>query len=226
MREEVVAVLNQLEEALVQQAQPELAAGMKAYMKHRFDFIGIQKPLRTEICKPYFKALQALKANPADILRFCWSKHEREWQYVGMDFALKSPKNWPPDWLATMEYCITHKSWWDTVDLLAVHGVGGWLKDKPELQAQTVARWRHSKQLWLERSILLFQLMYKGNTNHALLADLCVQFADSKAFFIQKAMGWALRQYVRTDAEWVQNFVANNTLPKLTQREALKNVGN
>jgi 3-methyladenine DNA glycosylase AlkD len=222
MRDEIAAVLDQLEEALVQQAQPELAAGMKAYMKNHFDFMGIQKPLRTEICKPYFKALHALQANPGEILLFCWSKHEREWQYVGMDFALKSPKNWPPDWLAMMEYCITHKSWWDTVDLLAVHGVGGWLKDKSELQTQTVTRWRHSKQLWLERSTLLFQLMYKGNTNKALLADLCVQFADSKAFFIQKAMGWALRQYARQEADWVRNFVTQQPLPKLTQQEALK----
>lgn len=226
MREEVGAVLNQLEDALVQQAQPELAERMKAYMKNQFDFIGIQKPLRAEICKPYFRALQALKADPGEILLFCWSKNEREWQYVGMDFALKSPKNWPPDWLATMEYCITHKSWWDTVDLLAVHGVGGWLKDKPELQAQTVARWRHSQQLWLERSTILFQLRYKSNTNKVLLADLCLHFTDSKAFFIQKAMGWALRQYVRTDAQWVQHFVANHTLPKLSQREALKNIRN
>lgn len=222
MRNEIAAILDELEEALVQQAQPELAAGMKAYMKNQFDFMGIQKPLRTEICKPYFKALHVLQANPSEILFFCWSKHEREWQYVGMDFALKTPKNWPPDWLATMEHCITHKSWWDTVDLLAVHGVGGWLKDKPEVQAQTITRWRHSEQLWLERSAILFQLMYKSKTNKALLADLCVQFADSKAFFIQKAMGWALRQYARQEADWVRNFVTQQPLPKLTQREALK----
>lgn len=222
MREEISAVLDQLEEALVQHAQPELAERMKAYMKNQFDFIGIQKPLRAEICKPYFKALQASKADPGEILLFCWSKNEREWQYVGMDFALKYSKKWPSNWLAIMEHCITNKCWWDTVDLLAVHGVGSWLKNKPELQVQTVASWRHSQQLWLERSTILFQLRYKSNTNKVLLADLCLQFTDSKAFFIQKAMGWALRQFARQDADWVRNFVAQQPLPKLTQREALK----
>jgi len=222
MYKAVIAVLDQLEEALVQQAQPALAARMKAYMKNKFDYIGIQKPLRAHICKPYFQALNDLKADPAEILRYCWLKHEREWQYVGMDYAFEAKKYWPADWLETLEYCITHKSWWDTVDALAVHGVGEWLADKAELRTETVQHWRSSKCLWLARSCLLFQLMYKGETNKKLLADLCLQFADSKAFFIQKAMGWALRQFARTDAEWVLEFVTSEPLPKRTQREALK----
>jgi 3-methyladenine DNA glycosylase AlkD len=222
MREEIAAILDQLEESLVQHAQPEQASGMKAYMKQKFDYIGIQKPLRAQISKPFLKQLNDLKADPAEILRFCWAKHEREWQYIGMDYALKAKKLWKADWLTTMEYCITHKSWWDTVDALAVHGVGGWLQDRSELRVLTVERWRHSEALWLERTAILFQLMYKKETDAALLADLCLQFAHSKEFFIQKAMGWALRQYARTNCIWVRDFVATHPLPKLTQREALK----
>ncbi len=222
MREEIRSVLDALEEALVQHAQPDLAAGMKAYMKQKFDYIGIQKPLRAQISKPFLKQLKDLKADPGEVLRFCWAKHEREWQYIGMDYALKAKKLWKNDWLTTMEYCITHKSWWDTVDALAVHGVGDWLKVRPEVRAAAVQRWRQSEVLWLERTAILFQLMYKKETNSALLADLCLQFADSKAFFIQKAMGWALRQYARTNSHWVKDFVAMHPLPKLTHREALK----
>lgn len=222
MRKEIRVLLDELEEALVQHANADLAAGMEAYMKHKFNYIGIQKPLRAQISKPYIKRLQELQANPCEILRFCWEKNEREWQYFGMDFALKAKKQWSSTWLATMEHCITHKSWWDTVDALAVHGVGGWLKDRPEERAQVVTRWRNSEELWLQRSTIIFQLMYKGDTDATLLADVCLQFANSKEFFLQKAMGWALRQYARTDAPWVLNFVAQQSLPKLTQREALK----
>lgn len=222
MQKAVIELLDELEEALVQQANVELALGMKAYMKHKFDFIGIQKPLRASICKPFFHKLKVAKADPAEILLFCWSKNEREWQYVGMDYAMNNKNDWPLDWLNTLEYCITHKSWWDTVDILAVHGAGHCLKKNEALRLATVEKWRYSKNLWLERSSLLFQLMYKSETNPQLLADLCQQFAASKEFFIQKAMGWALRQYARTNAAWVLDFVERHELPKLSKREALK----
>jgi 3-methyladenine DNA glycosylase AlkD len=221
---EVQAVIDELEEALLQKADPEAAMPMKAYMKHHFEFMGLTKPNRAMVQKPYLDALTKMKVEPAAFLLFCWEKASREWQYIGIDYARKNKKRWKTDDLKSITYCLTHKSWWDTVDALAVHYVGSLLLYNLALRDTTIRAWRGSDHLWLQRSCIIFQLMYEKETDKELLASLCTQFADSKEFFLQKAIGWGLRQYARTDAEWVKNFVANQKLSNLSRREALKHI--
>lgn len=215
------SLLDAIEEALVRESDPEKAAGMKSYMKGRFDFMGVQKPARTVIQKQYFPQLRKMNLTGETMLHYCWHKNEREWQYLGMDYALSQPKQLPQN-IADWEYWIKHKSWWDTVDLLATRGIGLRLQLDPVLRQEAITQWRHAPNMWLNRTCILFQLHYKKQTDLALLADLCVQFAGSKEFFIQKAMGWALRHYSRTDAKWVTDFVAHQPLPALSKREALR----
>lgn len=214
-------LLYGLEEALVREADADKAAGMKAYMKGHFDFIGIPKPKRAAIQKLRFPVLHQAGIAAEDMLHFCWQQHEREWQYLGMDYALSQPKKLPQN-MADWAYWISNKSWWDTVDLLATRGVGPILLAQSTLKAITIADWRHTNNLWLNRTCLLFQLHYKKQTDVQLLADLCMQYAPSKDFFIQKAIGWALRHYSRTDGSWVASFVEQHTLPALSKREALR----
>lgn len=214
-------LLDTLEEALLREADVEKAAGMKAYMKGHFDFIGVPKPKRAAIQKQHFGGLRLAGIAPEAMLHHCWQKNEREWQYLGMDYALSQPKKLPQN-MADWEYWITHKSWWDTVDLLATRGVGAVLLEQDGLREKTIDYWRHADNLWLNRSCLLFQLHYKKRTNTDVLADLCRQFAQSKEFFIQKAMGWALRHYSRINANWVASFVEQQPLPALSKREALR----
>lgn len=214
-------LLDTVEEALLREANVEKAANMKAYMKHRFDFIGVQKPARTAIQKTYFPQLRKMGLSGEDVLHHCWQKNEREWQYLGMDYALSQPKNLPQK-LADWEFWITEKSWWDTVDLLATRGVGFRLQNDPALRNEVITQWRYAPNMWLNRTCILFQLHYKKHTVVQLLADLCTQYAGSREFFIQKAMGWALRHYSRTDAQWVMNFVEQQPLPALSKREALR----
>lgn len=220
----IQAIIDALEEAMLQAADFEAASPMKAYMKGQFEFLGLTKPRRALIQKNYLNQLSQLQVDPAAFLYFCWQKNNREWQYIGIDYARKNKKRWKSEHLSTITYCITHKSWWDTVDALAVHYLGGLLKNDPQLRAKTIETWRSGNNMWLHRSCLIFQLMYKQETDVVLLADLCTQFADSKAFFIQKAIGWSLRQYARTDAAWVRAFVENQTLSNLSKREALKHL--
>lgn len=214
-------ILDDVEEALVSKADPDKAAAMKAYMKDRFDFMGVQKPARTAIQKICFPQLRKMGLLGEDMLNHCWQKNEREWQYLGMDYALSQPKHLPQN-PADWEYWITEKSWWDTVDLLATRGVGFLLQHDMALRGEVVTQWRNASNMWLNRTCILFQLHYKKQTDVQLLADLCVQYAGSKEFFIQKAMGWALRHYSRTDAQWVMNFVEQQPLPALSKREALR----
>jgi 3-methyladenine DNA glycosylase AlkD len=78
--------------------------------------------------------------------------------------------------------------------------------------------------MWLNRSVLLFQLGYKKETNSRLLFRECDKHRESKEFFIQKAIGWALREYAKTNLEAVKNFVATANLKPLSTRESLKNL--
>jgi 3-methyladenine DNA glycosylase AlkD len=82
-----------------------------------------------------------------------------------------------------------------------------------------------SGNFWLQRVCLVFQLNYKGKTDRDLLANVIIPLAGSKEFFIQKAIGWALRQFARYDADWVRDFVATNNLAPLSKREAMKHIG-
>lgn len=215
-------VLDALEEAYIQAANPEKAVPMANYMKNRFEFLGLTKPIRKQIEQPFIKELKALKTDPADLLYFCWQKNEREWQYFGMEYANKLAKNQGSSWPEVVAYTISNKSWWDTVDLLATHGLGDYLLKNPSAITGVITAWRKTDNMWLNRACILFQLHYKQQTDTQLLASLCQQFAPSKEFFLQKAIGWALRHYSRTDAQWVKDFVTANPLPALSKREALR----
>lgn len=88
----------------------------------------------------------------------------------------------------------------------------------------TIENFSNSDNLWLNRSVLLFQLGYKKQTDFELLKVLCIQHQSSTAFFIQKAIGWSLREYAKTNSEAVKNFVLVNNLKPLSKKEALKNL--
>ena len=121
-----------------------------------------------------------------------------------------------------MEQLITKKSWWDTVDMLAQKQVGWIAKNHPEVIEETIEKWSVSDHLWLRRSAILFQLKYKENTNEELLYRYIIINAESEDFFIQKAIGWALREYSKTNPQSVRDFIANHQLAKLSVREGSK----
>ena len=116
---------------------------------------------------------------------------------------------------------IVHKSWWDTVDATAKY-VGVFFKKHPHLTKPTTLRWITSDNRWLQRMAIIFQLAYKKETDVDLLFEYVLRKADSEEFFIQKAIGWALRQYAKIDAAEVKRFVEVTDLKPLSKREALK----
>jgi 3-methyladenine DNA glycosylase AlkD len=126
------------------------------------------------------------------------------------------------DHVPLLERLITTKSWWDTIDGLASHAIGELFLRYPDARDGTVARWRSSDNFWLRRTTLLFQLGYKDKTDEALLFSLIEENLDSKEFFIQKAIGWILREYSKTAPNVVQDYVAKTALAPLSEREALK----
>jgi len=130
------------------------------------------------------------------------------------------------DFLDTIEVLMLQKSWWDTVDFLAPKLAGKLLFRFPDRIADYPLRWIKADNRWLQRAAILFQLDYKAQTDAPLLFDLIRQRADSTDFFVQKAAGWALRQYARTNPETVRAFIREHELPKLTVREGMKHLKN
>jgi 3-methyladenine DNA glycosylase AlkD len=106
--------------------------------------------------------------------------------------------------------------------MLATNVVGPLLKRNPERIPECVEKWRNHNSMWLNRTSILFQLKYKKELDTDLLADIISQFSTSKEFFIQKAIGWILRDYSRVNPVWVQQFVDSHSLKPLSVREATR----
>ena len=208
-------------------ANASLALPMKHYMKDQFDFLGIKTPLRRQLMRqllldPELSAFSAERLVP--LVKHLWNAPFREYQYLAMDLLDRTIRKAGPQMIEPLENMIVLKSWWDTVDMIAGHLVGKLFRQHPELVDNYVPVWIQSGNLWLQRTVLLFQLSYKGSTDENLLFETILLFAGSKEFFIQKASGWALREYAKTNPAAVTLFVNRHTLPSLTRREALKNL--
>lgn len=212
-----------LQVTLAAHANPAEAAPMKAYMRGQFDFLGIKTPKRRDLTRQFIAVHGLPRLSELDtILRDLWALPEREFQYAALGLVSRLKKQLPPEFTATLEFLIVTKSWWDTVDGIAGDLVGAMFKSYPQIRAQYLPRWRNADNFWLRRTCLLFQLGYKKATDFPLLCDIIRENLGSDAFFINKAIGWALREYSKTDPHAVREFVAQTNLHPLSAREALK----
>jgi 3-methyladenine DNA glycosylase AlkD len=217
-----VASLKNLFEAHADLAQ---AGPMAAYMRNQFEYLGIKSKPNGELQQQFYAEHGLPPLTELDtILRDLWSLPQREFQYVAVGLLGKFEKKLPAEFIETMEYLIVTKSWWDTVDSIAGGTLGVHFKRFPEVREATLAKWRRSENFWLRRSCILFQLNYKKDTDFPLLCAIIHENLSSKEFFINKAIGWALRQYARVDAEAVRNFVESTPLHPLSRREAMKHL--
>jgi 3-methyladenine DNA glycosylase AlkD len=123
-----------------------------------------------------------------------------------------------------LEFLIVTKPWWDTVDFISSHLVGTLFRNHKELIEELVPKWMKSENIWLQRSVLLFQLKYKKTLDEKILFDTILKLNTSKEFFIQKAIGWALREYGKTNPNAVVAFVDHTPLAPLSKREALRRI--
>ncbi|ANE45155.1 DNA alkylation repair protein [Paenibacillus swuensis] len=212
-------VVNQLSP----HASTALAEPMRNYMRNQFPFLGIRTPERRALMRTLLKA-QGMPPTPdmVQFVRELWSLPEREYAYAAMQLVTKCTPKAGPDHIQLIEELITTKSWWDTVDLLAGTDVGAQFKKFPELIPTYTEQWVNSGNMWLQRSVLLFQLKYKQNTDTELLFTRIRELADHKDFFIRKAIGWALREYSKTDAAAVITFIEEEKLSPLSVTEGLK----
>ena len=210
--------------ALVLLADDEKSPKMAAYMKNHFKFFGIQSAERRAAQRPTISGLGS--ASGSELIEFaaaCWAEDEREVQYSATDALRKHVALLDEKHLPDLRKLVSTKSWWDTVDSLAVHTIGPLVARNPGL-VDDMDAWIEDDNIWLARTAILYQLSYKDLTDAERLFGYVDRRAGDTEFFIRKALGWALRQYARTDPDAVRTFVAEreDQLSGLTKREALK----
>ena len=216
-------MLHVLVDLFEQHRDQEKAIPMQNYMKNHFPFLGIKTPERRSLVKQFFVESGILKSDfQTDFILTLWKKDEREYQYAALDYLEKSMKRLEKQHLPFLEQLITSKSWWDTVDIIAPKPVGAIASKHPEVIADRIENWASGDHIWLRRSAILFQLKYKAHTDEELLYRYIVQNKESKEFFIQKAIGWALREYSKTNPASVRAFIESTALPSLSVREGSK----
>ncbi len=197
---------------------------MSAYMKNLFPFYGIKSPERKIIHKEIHQHAQ-LKTLQQEYVKMLWNEPQREMQYLAMDHIIKYVKQLKPEDMVWLEKCILTKSWWDSVDLLASHAVGYIFQKFPETRTKWLSKWEDTQEIWIIRTMLIFQLKYKQQTDFQLLKQIIVTYSTHHNFFVKKGAGWALREYAKTNKQAVMQFVSSHDeLSNLTKKEALKNL--
>jgi 3-methyladenine DNA glycosylase AlkD len=200
-------------------ANQEKAEQMKAYMRNQFEFLGIQTPQRKKLCQSFLREQKTLDW---DFVNKCWDLPEREFQYLAINCLSKLKALLSPVDIPNMRQLITTKSWWDSVDGLDVI-VGDIALRYPELD-NTLLEWSTDENIWLRRTAIDHQLLRKLKTNTALLEQIIINNFNQDEFFINKAIGWSLREFSKTDPDWVRNFINKykSRMATLSIREASK----
>ena len=215
--------IDQIIDAFKTAGDVQRAADMKRYMRNLFDFFGVKAPIRRGLSNEF---VRNVKKKSIDEVLECtnalWSQQERECQYVGLDLLIAVKRRLEPRHIETIQSYITRKSWWDTVDGLATHAIGYLFWQHPELRSLYVPIWLEDENIWLNRTCILFQLSYKDKTDFDLLSHVIMTLKEKDEFFIQKAIGWSLRQYSKVRPEPVQSFISANQLSALAVREGSK----
>lgn len=214
-----------IQQIFQQNANVTRSISAKAYMLHQFEFYGIVTAKRRKLSKDYMKENTLTSLQEIELIaKACFELREREYQYFAVELLSFYKKIWQPSIIKTIEYCLIHKSWWDSVDHIASECLTDYFKMYPNKIVSITSKWNQSNNIWLQRSSIMFQKAFKTNTNTELLGKYILNCASSKEFFVQKAIGWALREYSKTNATWVKDFVANHQLAPLSKREALKRI--
>lgn len=215
--------INSLESEFERNANAAIALEQKAYMRNQFDYYGIKAPERRIIQKPFLsKHYLPPKQDLAKIVKVLWKKPQRDFQHFGQELTFKYVKQYRQSDIGLLEYMVTNKSWWDTVDFISVKLIGSYFKTYPEQRDHQIASWMESENIWLQRSCLLFQLKYKLDLDKEFLSSVIQPLLGSKEFFLNKAIGWVLREYSKTNSGWVIRYVDKTALAGLSKREALR----
>jgi 3-methyladenine DNA glycosylase AlkD len=224
-------LLPKLRKALRQAGDPVRAPIMQAYMKSAMPYHGVPTPLLRQVCRAIFADVRFATALDwqAQVLDLWRNARFREERYAALHLAgdKRGRTFQTPSAVKIYEELIVTGAWWDYVDDIASHRIGPILREYPAPMRRKMLSWSKSNNLWKRRTAIICQLGFKAETDLELLYACIEPSLGSREFFLQKAIGWALRQYAWTDSAETKKYVRLNRtrLSSLSCREALKNIG-
>ena len=209
---------------------PDKAVGQQAYMRSEMPFHGVAAPELHAVLRPHLAAYAPFdRAAWERDVRDLWDgATHREERYAAIALARhRVARPWQD--VAALDlhrHLVVTGAWWDLVDPVATHLVGGVLHAHRPGATQVVRAWAGDDDLWLRRTAVLAQLRHRAATDTGLLADAVEANLDDPSFWLRKAIGWALREHARTDTDWVRDRVAawGDRISGLSRREALKHL--
>lgn len=213
---------SELKQRFEQDANPELAAQMAAYLRNQFAFYGYQTAGRKRVYHRLIMQEKQQKRIDWQLLEQCWADPHREMQYFVCDYLIRMEKFLTFADLPRIERFVRSKQWWDTIDSL-IKPIGQ-LGLRDHCVDELMLRWSLDPDFWVRRVAIEHQLLRKDKMNINLLAEIIENNFGSKEFFINKAIGWALRDYSKTNPRWVQQFIDDHrtALAPLSIREGSK----
>jgi 3-methyladenine DNA glycosylase AlkD len=207
------------------QAEPQRAPTMQAYMKSAMPYLGVTVPVVRRTTQALLRGrtdADVLAATAAALWRPAEYREER---YAATALLGHAPVRARLDVLPLLREFIVTGAWWDHVDEVS-HRVGDLLRAHRTPVDEALRRWSGAPDRWLRRSSVIAQLGHRSETDRDLLSSVILANAADPDFFVRKAIGWALRDYARTDPEWVRRFVVTHeaVLSPLSRREARKHL--
>ena len=205
-----------------QNEDKEKATAMAKYMRNLFEFYGIPTPRRKEIYKEFLKEEKKTKKVDWDFLDKCYEDKHREFQYLVSDYLIMMNKFLTYEDVPKIKKYIKQKQWWDTIDFL--DRVIGEIGLRDNRVNEVMLTWSKDDDFWIRRVAIDHQLCRKEKTNTELLEKILVNNFGSDEFFINKAIGWALRDYSKTNPTWVKEFINKykDKMNRLSIREGSK----
>jgi 3-methyladenine DNA glycosylase AlkD len=213
--------------ALQKRSNRDYAEKMSTYMRGKFEYFGLKADERKAVQKEFFPLLnkEVNHDHRWELVRELWEKPQRECLYFALDWANSfKPSTYKTSDITEIYFLLTNHSWWDSVDSIASNLLGKYNLQFPDNKSEWLDEWRESGNFWLRRSCIIHQLKYKNETDFKLLKELIIENKHDKEFFIQKAIGWSLRQYAKFQPELVKEFVEKEDIQGLAKREALKHL--
>lgn len=216
--------LTQLQTAFEAVANPQQAEKMAAYVRHHFAFYGVQAPQRRQLYKAIIAQDKKNQVFDWDLLEAAWATPYRELDYFVCDYLRDRSKDLAEADLPRLIPFFKTQQWWETIDSLAP--TLGQLALRSQAARQLILDWAVADDFWLRRTAIIHQLGRKGQTDTELLAHIIQLNLGQTEFFINKAIGWALRDHARNKPDWVRAFVSDyrDQLAPLSIREAMKHL--
>ncbi len=221
-----MALLDDIKQTYRQHANEENSEYMLEYMRFQFEYFGIKSPVRRAISKPFLKTVKTLpKEEAMTLIKDLWFSPQRELQHLAIDIAVPYFKKNPGENDLRFFLILVHeKPWWDTIDFIASKLMGNHFLLFPEQRHKYINQWIESGNIWLIRCAILFQLKYKAQTDLELLYDIILRTCHTQEFFINKAIGWVLRENSKRIPDEIMAFVKTNQnkLSTLSKKEAIR----